>query len=263
MNFTKEKKVAEVAARMAGKYLENNFSKVSRSRNFKLKSKDQIQTPLDKGAEKIIINEIKKHFPTHRIYSEEIGDNLKNSDYYWIIDPLDGTTNYTMHLPTYGVAIGLAYKEKMVLGITYVPVLKELTVAELGKGAFINNKRLRVSKRKKISDSILIFCHGSLVKDMKRAIKLYKAFKLKTLDLRQIGSAVVEFQIMAMGRVEAVMLPGGNLHDVATGALIVKEAGGKVTDFNNKEWTIYSKDILVSNGLVHNQVLKIIKQSLK
>ncbi len=263
MNFTKERKIAEDAARRAGKYLMANFSKDSRSRNFKLKSKDQIQTPLDKGAERIIISEIKKHFPSHRIYSEEMGDNLKTSDFYWIIDPLDGTTNYTMHLPTYGVSIGLAYLEKMVLAVTYMPVLDELTVAELGKGAFTNKKRLSVSKRKSVKDSILIFCHGSLVKDMKRAMKLYQAFKLKAFDLRQIGSAVVEFQIMAGGRVEAVMLPGGNLHDVATGALIVKEAGGKVTDFENKEWNIHSKDILVTNGLIHNHVLKVIKQSLK
>lgn len=260
MNFSKEKRIAKQVALKAGKLLKDNFDKFDR-RGVKIKSKDQIQTWLDRAAEKVILKEIKKCFPSHHILSEESGGNRKKSDYFWIIDPLDGTTNYTMHLPAYGVSITLAYKNKLVLGVTYVPSLEELTVAEVGKGAFINGKKLRVSTQNRLSKSLLTFCHGSMVHDIKRAIKLYSKFKLKGFDYRQIGSAVMEFNFVASGRTEAIMLPGANLYDVAAGALIVREAGGRVTDFNNKPWDIHSKDILASNGRIHNQVLKIINEA--
>lgn len=261
MNFNQEKQLARKVALEAGKFLKQNFLKFDRSRGLKIKSKDQIQTWVDLAAEKIILNRIKKQFPAHRILSEEIGENRNKSDYYWIIDPLDGTTNYSIHLPAYGVSIGLAYRQEMVLGITFIPELNELTVAEKGKGAFINGKKIHVSGQKILSKSFLTFCHGSMAHDIKRAIRLYSKFKIKGFDFRQIGCAVMEFDFVAAGRAEAIMLPGANLYDVAAGSIIVKEAGGKVTDFKNKEWTIFSKDILATNGLIHRQVLKIINEN--
>ncbi|MBU1037159.1 inositol monophosphatase [Patescibacteria group bacterium] len=261
INLIKEKRLAKKVALEAGQLLKKNFNSFDRSKGYKMKSKRQIQTWLDRAAEKIILQQIKKNFPSHHILSEEAGENQKVSDYFWIIDPLDGTTNYTMHLPAYGVSIALAYKEKIVLGVTYIPELNELTVAEKCQGAFKNGKKIKVSKKKDINKSLLTFCHGSMYDGVGRAIKLYAKFKLKALDYRQIGSAVVEFNFVATGRTEAIMLPGANLYDVAAGALIIREAGGKVTDFNNKEWTIKSRDILASNGLVHKQVLKIINEN--
>lgn len=261
MNFSKEKALAKQVALEAGKMLKSNFLKFDRFKGLKIKSKDQIQTWADRAAEKIILSKIKSHFPDHKIFSEEAGSNHKHSDYYWIIDPLDGTTNYSMHLPAYGVSIGLAYKQEMVLGVTFIPELGELTVAEKGQGAYINGKRIHVSRQNVLSKSLLTFCHGSMIYDIKRVIKLYSQFKIKGFDFRQIGCAVMEFNFVAAARTEAIMLPGANLHDVAAGALIVKEAGGRVTDFKNKEWNIFSKDILASNGKVHKQVLKIINEN--
>jgi len=261
MNFNKEKKLAREMALEVGGFLKRNFNKYDRSKGFKIKSKGQIQIWVDRAAEKMILTKIKKYFPEHRILAEESGQNKKKSDYYWIIDPLDGTTNYSMHLPAYGVSIALAYQDEIVLGVTNTPELKELLVAEKGRGAFLNGRRIHVSKQKDAKKSLLTFCHGSMVHDMKRAIGMYTKFKLHGLDYRQIGSSVVEFNFVATGRTEAIMLPGANLYDVAAGALMVKEAGGRVTDFNNKNWTIRSKDILASNGLVHSQVLKIINKS--
>jgi myo-inositol-1(or 4)-monophosphatase len=258
MNFQKEKTLAKKMALEAGKMLKLNFPKFDRSAGLKYKSKTQIQTWADLAAEKIILSQIKKTFPAHKILSEELGKNSNFSDYYWIIDPLDGTTNYSMHNPLYGVSIALAYKNKIVLGITNMPELGELTVAELGKGVTVNGKPIHVSRQKNAAKSIFTFCHGSMIHDIKRAIKLYGRFKPLGLDFRQMGSSVVEFNFVAMGRTEAIMLPGANLYDVAAGALIVREAGGKVTDFKNNNWNIFSKDILASNGLVHQTVLKTI-----
>ena len=261
MNFIKEKKVAQEAAMAAGKFLHQHFDKFDRSKKVKIKSKTQIQTWLDREAEKIILTKIKKHFPKHHILSEEKGENHRRSDFFWIIDPLDGTTNYTMHLQAYGLSIALAYKDKLILGVTYMPEADELNVAELGRGATKNGRPLKVSKISQLKESMLIFCHGSLTADIKKAVEFYKQFKLKGFDCRLIGSAVVEFDLIAAGRAEAVMLPGANLYDVAAGALLVREAGGKVTDFANKNWTIFSKDILASNGRIHNQILKIINEN--
>ena len=260
MNFNQEKKLAVVMVKEVGAFLKKNFNKYDRSKGFKIKSKSQIQLWVDRAAEQMILARIKKQFPGHKILAEESGLNKKHSDYYWIIDPLDGTTNYSMHLPAYGVSIALAYQGEIVLGATNIPELNELMIAEKGQGVFLNGKRVHVSKQKDAKKALLTFCHGSMINDMKRAINMYTKFKLHGLDYRQIGSSVVEFNFVATGRTEAIMLPGANLYDVAAGALFVKEAGGRVTDFNDKNWTIRSKDILASNGLVHSQVLKIINK---
>lgn len=261
MNLIKERKIAVRLAKLAGDFLKKHFDHFDRSKNVKVKSKSQIVTWADRSAEKIILAKLKKIFPSYRLLSEEAGENHKKSDFFWIIDPLDGTTNYSMHLPAYGVSIALAYKKEVVLGVTSIPALNELTVAEIGKGCFCNGKRIQVSKIKDDRRILLTFCHGSMFHDIKRSIALYGKFKAKYLDYRQIGSSVVEFNFVASGRSEAIMLPGANLYDVAAGALFVREAGGKVTDFQNKDWNIYANDILASNGLVHQKILKIINDN--
>lgn len=260
MSFYKERALAKEVAVKAGHFLKEHFNSFDRSRNTRVKSKHNLQTWADLAAEKIILSKLRRAFPDYHILSEESGENKKKSDYFWIIDPLDGTTNYAMHLPAYGVSIALAYKEKIVLGVTNIPELNELTVAEIGKGCLRNGKKIKVSQKKDYRGSILTFCHGSQFHDIKRAVKLYGKFKHRYLDFRQIGSAVLEFNFVAGGRTEAIMLPGANLYDVAAGALIVREAGGKVTDFQNNQWTIHSNDILASNGLIHRQVLNIINE---
>ena len=258
MNFGQERKIAKEVALKAGQLLKKHFDTFDRSKNVILKSKHNIQTWADRAPEKIILDKIKKSFPDHHILSEETGENRLQSDYFWIIDPLDGTTNYSMHLPAYGVSIALAYKQKIVLGVTYAPGIDELIIAEENKGAYCGQKKLKVSKIKEVDRALLTFCHGSMFHDIKRAVRLYGKFKLKYFDFRQIGCTVVEFNFVASGRTEAIMLPGANLYDVAAGAIIVKEAGGKVTDFKNKEWTIHSNDILATNGLMHQKILNII-----
>jgi myo-inositol-1(or 4)-monophosphatase len=258
MSFNQERKLAQEIASKVGNFLKRSFNDFDRSKGYKFKSKDNIQTWVDLAAEKIILQKIKKAFPRHHVLSEESGENHLRSDYSWIIDPLDGTTNFAMHLPAYGTSIALAYMNKVVLGVTYTPSVNELIVAETGKGTYCNQKKVRVSEVKDLKRALLTFCHGSMFHDIKRAVKLYSKFKLRSFDYRQIGSTVVEFNFVASGRTEAIMLPGANLYDVAAGALIVKEAGGKVTDFKNKAWTIHSRDILASNGLAHQEILKVI-----
>ncbi|NMC51925.1 inositol monophosphatase [Candidatus Kuenenbacteria bacterium] len=253
------KQIAILAAQKAGTELMKHFNKISRSL-VKIKSKHEIITPADLAAERIILSAIKKNFPSHRILSEEAGDNKKQSDYLWIIDPLDGTTNFAMGNPLFSVSIALAKKEEIIMALVYIPFLKDLYLAEKNKGAFLNGKKIYSSEENKIKKSFLTFCHGNNEASVKQAIHLYSKLKPLARDLRQIGTAALETAWVARGKTEAIIIPGVNPWDVAAGALLVREAGGIVTDMTGRPWTIQSKGILASNKNIHPTLLKTIKK---
>jgi myo-inositol-1(or 4)-monophosphatase len=263
MSLVKELKVAKFSAVKASKYLKNNFNKFDRSSGVKIKGPTQIQTAMDLGAEKIILNLLKKSFPKASFWSEEAGKIGKQDGDLWIVDPLDGTTNYALGLKSYCASIALARNGKIVLGVVAVPDTGQLFWAESGKGAWEGKKKLQVSKKSKLDEAFLTFCHGSRLPDLKTAVKLYQAFKLKGLEYRQIGSAALELSLVACGRTEAINIPGANLYDVAASALLVQEAGGKVTDFTGKLWQAHPSDLLAANSLIHAKILAIIKKTLK
>ncbi len=254
---TKEKRIAIKAAKSAGKILLKGFKK--EFAGFKTKSNHEILTKFDVEAEKAILDLIKKEFPNHQILSEESGNNNKASDYLWIIDPLDGTTNFVMKNPLFAVSIALAYKNKVILGVIYLPYMDELFTAEINKGAFFNDKPIKISSRSNIIESLLTFCSGADQKDFKRAVEIYKIFKTKSQDLRQFGSAACELAWVACARTDAIMIAGDHPWDVAAGALIVREAGGKVTNFKGGEWDINSGDIVASNKKINNALIKFLK----
>lgn len=252
----KIKKIAIASARKAGKILAKEFKNFDRS-TVKLKSHHEVVTKADLASEKAIIKDIKANFPDHSILSEEKGKDKQDSDYIWIVDPLDGTTNFTIHNPLWSVSIGVAYKNKVVLGVVYAPYLDELYVAEKGGGAWRNKQKIKVSSISK-GKVINTFCHGSTIRDIKIALKYMRQQKTKELDCRQLGSAAIELAFVASGRVESIMIPGANSWDVAAGVLLVREAGGRVTDFKGKEWTLKSRDILASNKKIHSSILKLL-----
>ena len=294
MNY---KNIALRAAEQAGDYLVKEFSKGII--NWKLKQSHEIVTKADINSERIILSVLKKYTPEFSILSEELGlirpslpdvplkvrrtkgvMNEKKtvtppspflsqegeghaSDYLWVVDPLDGTTNFCVHNPLFSVSIGLYYKAKPLVGVVYVPYLKEMYVAEKGQGAYLNGHKLKVSKTKDIKKSFLTYCHGSESKHIKRAVELYKYFKLKSLDMRQLGSAAIELAWVAAGRTESIVIPGTKPWDAAAGILLVQEAGGRVTNFKNKPWSIYdvkgkvvaNVDLLATNGKIHKIIL--------
>jgi myo-inositol-1(or 4)-monophosphatase len=253
----KYQKVALKVARESSKVLIEKYNNFNRG-DVKLKSAHEIVTKYDVLSEKIILAGIKKNFPDHAIFSEEKGRNNKKSDYLWLIDPIDGTTNFSMHNPIWSISIALAYKGEIIMGLVFAPILREIFMASKGKGAFMNGKRIKVSNVN--SGKVLnTFCHGSNIKDIKRAIKYYTQQKLNHLDCRQLGSAAIESSYVACGRIESIAIPGVNSYDVGAGVLIVREAGGIVSDFKGKEWNLKSKDILASNKKVHKSLLKSLK----
>lgn len=262
LDLKKQKSLAIFAAKSAGRFLIKKFWQIHTKNRFKFKARHEIVTGADKASEKIILSAIKKNFPRDDILSEEVGFlNKIGRDYLWIIDPLDGTTNFSIKNPMFGISIALSFKGEIVLGVIYIPFLKELFFAQKGEGAFLNGRRIFVSRQKNLKNSFLTFCYGSLSeKAIKRAMVAYQLLKLKAYEMRQLGSSVAEFSWVASGRTDAIMTPGANLWDVASGTLLVREAGGRVSDFQDRPWRIKSKDVLASNGKFHDRVLKFLKK---
>lgn len=256
-NFNKIKEAAVRMVKKAGKVLLSRYKNFDRG-TVKLKAHHEILTQADLASERIILSEIKKNFPNHRILSEEKGKSGVGGDFLWIVDPLDGTTNFSMHNPIWSISIGVVYKGEIILGVVYAPVLEELWLAEKGKGATKNGKKIKVSSGAR--KSLHTFCHGRSQKEVKRAIKYYSYQKLHELDCRQLGSAAIELGFVASGRTESITIPGVNPWDVAAGVLLVREAGGKVTDFKGNEWKLGSKDMLATNNKVHGEILKVVRK---
>ncbi|MFH1412859.1 MAG: inositol monophosphatase family protein [bacterium] len=259
MELEQHKQVISQAVMEAGDILFEKFKTFDRSK-VQLKSLHEIVTEYDLLSEKIILSAIKENFSDHAVLSEEKGANKKESDWLWAVDPIDGTTNFSMHNPIWAISVGLFFKKEIVLGVIYAPVLKEFYIAIKDKGVFLNDKPIKVSE---ISQGKVLnaFCHGYDEENIEKIISYFSQQKLHGFDCRQLGSAAIELAFVSAGRLESLVIPGANTWDVAAGILMVREAGGKVTDFDNNEWQLKSKDMVASNALVHDQILQAIKTS--
>jgi myo-inositol-1(or 4)-monophosphatase len=252
------KKIAVNAVKLSGAMLKREYESFNR-REVMLKSNHEILTKADLLSQEIIIKEIKKYFPAHEIVSEEKANEKKSFGYVWYIDPIDGTTNFSMHNPLWSISLTLAKDNELIFGAVYAPALDEIYIAQVGGGAELNGKKISVSKvsREKIINT---FCHGREEKNIKKAIAYYRRQKLENFDCRQLGSAALELAYIACGRVESFLAPGTRDWDVAAGVLLVREAGGRVTDFNGRDWRLGEPNIAASNGKVHAQILKVINK---
>jgi myo-inositol-1(or 4)-monophosphatase len=254
--------VAIEAAKEAGKYLKMNLGKV---KNIERKKEEiNLVTEIDKGSERKIIEHIKSKFPHHSILAEESGEAKFESDYKWIIDPLDGTTNYTHSFPVFCVSIALEYKGEVILGVVYDPNFDELFWAEKGKGAFLNGKRINVSKTDKLIKSMLATGFPYNVRENPdNCIEHFVNFLMEAQAIRRLGSAALDLVYVACGRLDGFWEVDLNPWDVAAGKIIIEEAGGIITDFYGNKFNIYTKGVVASNGLIHQQMLEVIKKGLK
>lgn len=253
------KKFAITLALKAGKYLLKEFKRNSLP-SVKLKGKHNLVTTIDVASERLILGEIEKRYPRHQILSEEIGQVGPKSDYLWLVDPLDGTANFSIKNPLFSVLIALAHKGKLVLGVIYLPCLKELYVAEKGRGAYLNGKRIRVSERTSLEDSVLLYCpRARNLREQKILLGIISSFKNKVRTLREIGSAGIEIGWSACGRTEGIVSAFATPWDVGAGALILREAGGRVTNWQGQDWQIDDQNFVATNKAIHPKILKIIK----
>ncbi|OGY94426.1 MAG: hypothetical protein A2406_03295 [Candidatus Komeilibacteria bacterium RIFOXYC1_FULL_37_11] len=253
--YEKELKISQSAARQAGLFLKKEFFDWHK-KNIGYKIHNERATWCDRQAEKIIFKAIRKNFPNYDILSEESGQLDKNSNYTWIIDPLDGTTNFTMHHPMFSVAIALAYKNEIVMGVIYSPILDELYYATKNGGAFKDQRPLKLASTKDFKKAVITYCHGSGRKNTEKAYRLYKRFHDLCHHCRHFGSTSLELAMVASGKTEAHVVSGARLWDVAAGTILIKEAGGKVTDWQNKNWTMKSPTILAGAKTMHTLCLK-------
>ncbi|MCH7949446.1 MAG: inositol monophosphatase [Candidatus Dadabacteria bacterium] len=248
--------VAEKTAREAGVVLLENLGKVKK---IEFKAKNSLVTEVDKLSEEIIINNIKKSFPSHDIFAEESGRHSENSDYLWLIDPIDGTTNYAHAYPFFSISIALEVKGEVEIGLVYDPVKDEMFTAEAGKGAYLNGELIKVSKSDSIEHSHV--CTGFMheIEWMVEAnIKHFGNFIRRARAVRRDGSAALDVCYVACGRFDGFWELGLNPWDTAAAVLILKEAGGQVTTFSGDEYSIYIKEILASNSIIHGQMMEIL-----
>lgn len=266
VNINKHNEFLNIAinsALKAGNILVNNIGKISK-RNIKLKKAFDFVTHIDKKSEEIIINTIKRKFPEHRFLSEESIHDKEISGYRWIIDPLDGTTNFIHQYMLFSISIALQKDGEIVLGVIYDPVKKELFTAQKGRGAFLNNKPIHVSKTSKLKDSLIItgfpFRNKSVID---KYIAIFKKLFLKVSDIRRDGSAALDLAFVACGRCDGFFEIGLSPWDIAAGSIIIKEAGGIITDFTGNDSFLKTGNIVAGNKKIHNGILKEIKAIFK
>lgn len=218
----------------------------------------QIVTKYDKLIDRLIIKEIREKFPDHSILSEESGFLKKKKEFLWVIDSLDGSGNFANNNPLFSLCIALCLKTEPFLSVIYAPVINEFYFAKKFNGAYLNEKKIRVSKIDNLKESYIVYCEGN-EKRKKRIAKIFSTLYPKVTELRKIGSAGLEIAWTASGRADGYFTTKIDPWDVAAGVLLIQEAGGKVTNFQGESWQLRRSDLIFSNGLIHKGFQKILK----
>jgi myo-inositol-1(or 4)-monophosphatase len=248
------KRIALKAVREGGTILMEYFGKV---KSIDYKGEINLVTEVDRRSEEVILSIIKESYPDHRILAEETGDSGVSSSFKWIIDPLDGTTNYAHGYPCFCVSLAIEHEGEVIYSTVYDPVREELFTAEKGKGVYLNGKAIKVSSTKQLNQSLL--CTGfpyDVKDDMNSNILDFRNFLMKALAVRRDGSAALDLCYTATGRFDGFWEQKLHPWDVAAGGLLVKEAGGKLSNFKGGNFSIYDIEIVASNGLIHNQMIE-------
>jgi myo-inositol-1(or 4)-monophosphatase len=243
------------AARLAGKVILDNLGRVS-EKDINLKQKSDFVTRVDKESEKIIIKTVREKFPDHLFLTEESIKEAETEEYRWIIDPLDGTTNYIHQYPVFSISIALEYRREIILGVVYDPLRVELFTAEKGRGAFLNRRPIKVSRISFLKDSLITTGFPFRSKEfIEIYLKLFKNVFNNVSDLRRAGSAALDLANLACGRCEGFFEIGLSPWDIAAGDILIKEAGGVVTDFGGGSDYLLTGDIVAGNPAIHEKLL--------
>lgn len=244
-------------ARHAGEIIRDGFGK-----NFQVEYKsgdNNLVTEIDKKSEQTIIEFVNKKFPGHKILSEESGLTENDSEFLWVIDPLDGTSNFAHGLPIFSVSIGLQRKNKTIAGVVYDVMRDVMYSGESGSGAFANDQKIQVSKNDTLSQSMLVTGFPYNVKDNpEKAFERFESLTRNSRAVRRLGSAAIDFAYVAEGVFEGFWEVHLQPWDVCAGILLVEEAGGLVTDFDGRQINIFSKTFLASNKNIHVRMMELI-----
>ena len=252
--------VAEAAAREAGA-----FQKLKWATEFHVEFKSEINlvTEVDKASEQMIIAKIVANFPDHDVLAEEGFGHRKDSIYKWIIDPLDGTTNFAHGYPLWCVSIALECQGQIILGVVYDPLKDEMFKAVRGSGAFLNGRSIQVSQHEVLSKALMATGFAYNVRETSNNnLAQFGNMLLKAQSVRRDGVAALDLCYVACGRYDGYWELNLFPWDMAAGLLIVEEAGGLVTKYNGAPFSVYDKEICATNGGIHEQVLTVINQTV-
>jgi myo-inositol-1(or 4)-monophosphatase len=263
--------VAINTAAKAGEWIKSKLGDFS-SLNIKHSPHDLV-TEVDKGSEQMIRNLLMTHFPTHAILGEEGVEpgpeasikalqEASGSEYLWIVDPVDGTTNFVHGFPFFSVSIALAYKGEVIVGVVYDPNRDELFVAEKGKGAYVRGRRMQASAEERLLDS-LVATGFPADRDMALPanMKGLEAMVPKVRNIRSSGSAALHMAYVASGRLTGFWEIGLNSWDMAAGMLLIEESGGKVTDTLGRPYDLGVRHVAATNGRIHDELLSVLKEA--
>jgi myo-inositol-1(or 4)-monophosphatase len=241
-------------AREAGALLANYYE---RRIPYELKGEFDLVTEADRASERLVVERLRSHFPTHSIVAEEGGGHEGSSEYRWYVDPLDGTTNFAHSYPTFNTTLALEHSGQMIAGVIFDPIRQELFAAERGAGAYLNNRRVHVSNVKRLEDSLVCTGFPSRKRHLSINVHFYHQLAMATHGVRRSGSAAIDLAYVSCGRLDGFWEFGLNPWDMAAGRLIVEEAGGRVSDMNGAAHRWTSKHLLVDNGHLHDQMVEI------
>jgi myo-inositol-1(or 4)-monophosphatase len=254
--------VAVDAAKAAGKvllhYAESGF-------HIEHKNPINLVTDADHAAEQCIIDHVRRYFPTHRTLAEERGiDAERSSSYCWIIDPLDGTTNFAHGFPIYSVSIGVACEDDLLIGVVYDPTRDELFSATAGQGASLNGGSISVSKTTQLDAALTVTGFAYDIRDTpNNNLDHFARFALTAQGVRRTGSAALDLCYVASGRFDGFWEVKLSPWDMAAGVVIVQEAGGRITDLRGNAHSIHQPEVVASNGRIHTEMLGVIQENLR
>lgn len=261
MRLTAFDRFIQQIIRQAGASLRRNYGVVTTGEQ--KTSQHDIVTAADYEAEHILISAIRKKFPYHTILSEESGELKGKSNYTWIIDPLDGTSNFAREIPLFGVILAFADGERITHGAIYDPIHDQLFYARRGQGCYCNGRRIVVSPEKKLEESVLMISNVRLRSSLEQFAHWRSLFALYTTYYKSYGSAAQAMMAIASGKIEAYIIGGAYPWDIAAGGLLVQEAGGKITHLDGRRWNWRetNQHIIATNPSLHRRIMPLINQS--
>ena len=239
-------------AREAGGLLANLFEKRI---GFELKGDYDLVTAADRASEKLIVERLRSHFPTHSIMAEEGGGHESGGEFRWYVDPLDGTTNFAHGYPMFNVTLALERGGELIAGVIYEPVRQEMFTAELGGGAYVNNRRIHVSKVERLAASLLITGFPSYKRHLSVNVHFFHQAAMATHGVRRSGSAAIDLAYVAAGRADGFWEFGLKPWDMAAGILLVEEAGGQCSDMVGAPRSVSGPHLVATNRSIHDETI--------
>ncbi len=248
---------AAAIAREAGAVI---LKLADRNIGFELKGAYDLVTEADRASEHLILERLGQHFPTHTVVAEEGGAHQGASDYRWYVDPLDGTTNFAHGFPVYNVTLGLERAGELIAGVVYDPTRDEMFQAEKGCGAFLNGRRIQVTKTARIEDALCATGFPSRKRHQNINVHFYYQFAMQSHGVRRAGAAAIDLAYVACGRLDFFWEFNLNPWDMAAGVLLVREAGGACTDMHGAPFDLRGPHVLADNRFLHQPVVEMMQR---